>query len=230
MAGDHPPLPVELPHTRVPDLRRRRGRLLPRSRPRVPVVPRDPARPPPTAHGLTSTASVNIHPQTASLNFQTAPAGPPAHRRHVRAAGDPVHADRDRRLAQLRPGALARRARSRTSRTSLPGPTAAPRTTTSSRPRALRLHGDLRDARRPLGIAVTPSPEPVGAGATLTYTLNVANAGPSQANSVSLTDSLPAGVAFVSAPGRAGPARGPGRSPARSPRLGIARPARSRSA
>ena len=52
-----------------------------------------------------------------------------------------------------------------------------------------------------LGVSVTPSPEPVGAGAALTYTLNVANAGPSQANSVSLTDSLPAGVTFGSATG-----------------------------
>ena len=43
VAGHHSPLPVQLPHARLPDVLRRRERLLPGARPRVPVVPRDPA-------------------------------------------------------------------------------------------------------------------------------------------------------------------------------------------
>src|SRR5262249_42295498 len=52
-----------------------------------------------------------------------------------------------------------------------------------------------------LAIAASVSPEPVGAGLPLTYTLSVSNAGPSQANSVTVTDALPAGASFVSARG-----------------------------
>jgi len=52
-----------------------------------------------------------------------------------------------------------------------------------------------------LTITKGDSPDPVDAGATLTYTLNVSNAGPSTANSLSVTDTLPAGVGFVSATG-----------------------------
>ena len=44
-------------------------------------------------------------------------------------------------------------------------------------------------------------PEPVGAGTMLTYTLSVANAGPSQANAISVTDTLPPGTVFLSATG-----------------------------
>ena len=52
-----------------------------------------------------------------------------------------------------------------------------------------------------LSVGLQAAPEPVGAGATLTYTLSVANAGPSQANALTLTDTLPPGVVFVSASG-----------------------------
>jgi uncharacterized repeat protein (TIGR01451 family) len=63
----------------------------------------------------------------------------------------------------------------------------------------------------PLGVAITPSlpdlavvkagfPDPVVVGETLTYTVFVINYGPSIAGSVTLTDTLPAGVTFVSAP------------------------------
>ncbi|MCI0613806.1 DUF11 domain-containing protein, partial [bacterium] len=45
------------------------------------------------------------------------------------------------------------------------------------------------------------SPDPVGAGATLTYTITVDNFGPNNAKDSVLTDTLPAGVTFVSAPG-----------------------------
>ena len=50
-----------------------------------------------------------------------------------------------------------------------------------------------------LTITKTDSPDPVNAGATLTYTLLITNNGPSGATGVSVTDTLPAEVTFVSA-------------------------------
>src|SRR5207249_555203 len=50
-------------------------------------------------------------------------------------------------------------------------------------------------------ITKSDSPDPVLAGGTLTYTLSVSNAGPSTASSVTVTDTLPAGVTFQSASG-----------------------------
>ncbi len=50
-----------------------------------------------------------------------------------------------------------------------------------------------------LSIAKTDSPDPVTVGSTLTYTLSISNAGPSTANNVVVTDTLPASVAFGSA-------------------------------
>ncbi|MCP4658216.1 MAG: DUF11 domain-containing protein [bacterium] len=52
-----------------------------------------------------------------------------------------------------------------------------------------------------LSLTKGDSPDPVDAGATVTYLLSVANAGPSTATGLALTDTLPAGVAFVSASG-----------------------------
>ncbi len=52
-----------------------------------------------------------------------------------------------------------------------------------------------------LSIAITDSPDPVLGGANLVYTIAVANAGPSTATSLVMTDTLPAGVGFVSATG-----------------------------
>src|SRR5262249_19277864 len=52
-----------------------------------------------------------------------------------------------------------------------------------------------------LSIRKSDDPDPVTAGATLTYTLSVANAGPSTATGLTVTDTLPAGTAFVSATG-----------------------------
>jgi uncharacterized repeat protein (TIGR01451 family) len=52
-----------------------------------------------------------------------------------------------------------------------------------------------------LSCAKSDSPDPVAAGATLTYNLTVANAGPDTATLVSVTDTLPPGVTFLSASG-----------------------------
>jgi uncharacterized repeat protein (TIGR01451 family) len=53
-----------------------------------------------------------------------------------------------------------------------------------------------------LSISVNSS-SPVKVGSAITYTINVINAGPSTATSVTVTDILPAGVTFVSASGDA---------------------------
>src|SRR6185436_977012 len=50
-----------------------------------------------------------------------------------------------------------------------------------------------------LSLTKSDSPDPVLAGQLLTYSLSVANAGPSSATGVSVTDTLPAGVTFSSA-------------------------------
>ncbi len=52
-----------------------------------------------------------------------------------------------------------------------------------------------------LAITKTDSPDPVTAGEQLTYTITVDNLGPSDATNVTVTDTLPAGVSVVSAPG-----------------------------
>ena len=143
----------------------------------------------------------------------------------------PVHADGDPRITQHRPGTSAAGHLPERLRTSCPGPTGAPRTTTSRRPRA-RPPTPRRTRRTPISASPsTPSPEPVGAGATLTYTLNVANAG-SLAGQLRLAHRYPPRRSHIRLRGgaRAGPARAPGRSPARCPRSGSRRPRRSRSA
>jgi len=50
-----------------------------------------------------------------------------------------------------------------------------------------------------LSITKTDSPDPVSSGEQLTYTLTVANAGPSPATGVSVTDTLPGAVTYESA-------------------------------
>ena len=50
-----------------------------------------------------------------------------------------------------------------------------------------------------LSLTKTDSPDPVNAGQILTYTLTVHNAGPATGTGVTITDTLPAGVTFVSA-------------------------------
>jgi uncharacterized repeat protein (TIGR01451 family) len=58
--------------------------------------------------------------------------------------------------------------------------------------------GEAPSASADLSITKTSAPNPATAGANLTYKLTVANAGPSAASSVKVTDALPAGVAFIS--------------------------------
>jgi uncharacterized repeat protein (TIGR01451 family) len=52
-----------------------------------------------------------------------------------------------------------------------------------------------------LSITKTDSPDPVAINGTLTYTIDVSNAGPDDASAVKVVDTLPAGVGFVSATG-----------------------------
>jgi uncharacterized repeat protein (TIGR01451 family) len=55
-----------------------------------------------------------------------------------------------------------------------------------------------------LRIAKTDSPDPVGVGSILTYTMQVENLGPNAATGVTLSDQLPKGVDFVSATASSG--------------------------
>jgi uncharacterized repeat protein (TIGR01451 family) len=52
-----------------------------------------------------------------------------------------------------------------------------------------------------LSITKTDSPDPVTAGQTVTYTLQVTNNGPSNASSLTVTDTLPAGTTYLNATG-----------------------------
>jgi uncharacterized repeat protein (TIGR01451 family) len=55
-----------------------------------------------------------------------------------------------------------------------------------------------------LAISNSDSPDPVGVGSTLTYSIGVQNLGPDSAGKVTVTDALPKGVDFVSATSSAG--------------------------
>ncbi len=50
-----------------------------------------------------------------------------------------------------------------------------------------------------LGVTIVDSPDPVGVGSTLTYTIAVTNRGPVAATGIKLTNTLPASATFVSA-------------------------------
>ncbi len=75
-------------------------------------------------------------------------------------------------------------------------------------PTGRALDGEVEDYPTPavqpaadLSIAKSDSPDPVIAGTALSYTVTVMNAGPSPAQNVVVTDTLPAGVTFVSTVG-----------------------------
>jgi uncharacterized repeat protein (TIGR01451 family) len=55
-----------------------------------------------------------------------------------------------------------------------------------------------------LSITKTDSPDPVVAGQNITYTINFTNNGPSDAQTVTITDAIPANTTFVSASGPGG--------------------------
>ena len=59
----------------------------------------------------------------------------------------------------------------------------------------------LINAQADLSVTKSGPPTPVNAASNITYTLTVANAGPSAATSVVVTDALPANVTFLSATG-----------------------------
>jgi uncharacterized repeat protein (TIGR01451 family) len=56
-----------------------------------------------------------------------------------------------------------------------------------------------------LSVSKLASPDPVLAGNNITYTIEVSNAGPTQAQSVQLSDAVPVGTTFVSASQTSGP-------------------------
>ncbi|HEX9756175.1 MAG TPA: hypothetical protein VGB26_00070 [Nitrospiria bacterium] len=58
---------------------------------------------------------------------------------------------------------------------------------------------NVKAASSDLSLTKIDTPDPVSVGATLTYNINVINNGPSLANGVTVTDSLPGGVSFGSA-------------------------------
>src|SRR3989441_699057 len=76
-------------------------------------------------------------------------------------------------------------------------------------------------AQADLSITKTDNPDPVNAGATLTYTVTVTNSGPSTAANVQVTDNLPAGVTFQSASGTGWTCMQAGGGGTRTPRRGL---------
>jgi uncharacterized repeat protein (TIGR01451 family) len=171
--------------------------------------------------GLTNVASVSIQPQTASLNFQTSPTGlqltvgtsapqtTPFTQTVIVNSVNSVQATSPQgsfpsvwEYSSWSDGGAQNH--------NITAPAG-----TSSYTATYAIHADL-------AIAAGASPEPVGAGTTLTYTLNVSNAGPSQATSVSVTDTLPAGTTFGSASGAGWTCTGTGPVTCTLPSLGVA--------
>ncbi len=148
--------------------------------------------------GLSHTTTVSIHPQTVSLQFQTVPpglqlsvgtfTGTAPFTRTV------IHGS-DNALDALAPQGtfpsvwdFASWSDGGAEQHNVAASASASYTATYT------THADL-------SISASAAPEPVGAAADLTYTLGVANAGPSQATSISVTHNLPAGATLQSATG-----------------------------
>ncbi len=171
------------------------------------------------AGDLTHETSVDIQPQTVDLSFSTVPAGrqlsvgtftgaAPFTRTVIRNSSNGVDALAPQGtfpdvwdFASWSDGGAEQHA--------ITGTASASYTATYVR------HADL-------SIAIAASPEPVGAGANLTYTVDVANAGPSQASSLSVGVTLPAGSSYVSAGGTGWTCGGTGPVTCTMPSLGIA--------
>ncbi len=68
--------------------------------------------------------------------------------------------------------------------------------------------GDVAD----LALSKADSPDPVGVGSILTYTIEVSNQGPQDATGVTVTDRLPSQIAFVSATAGSGNCERKGRN------------------
>ena len=148
--------------------------------------------------GLSHTTTVSIHPQTVSLEFLTAPPGlqlevgtftgtAPFTRTVILGSGNQVDV--------LAPQGTFPNVWDFSSWSDGGGAQHSITATASGTYTATyATHADL-------SIAVSDAPEPVGAGAALTYSLTVTNAGPSQASDLSVTHSLPAGTSLQSASG-----------------------------
>ena len=73
--------------------------------------------------------------------------------------------------------------------------------TFDSVPDTVMITAEITEAQADLWIGITDDADPIVAGATISYTVAVNNQGPADAENVVVTDSLPAGVTFVSTTG-----------------------------
>ena len=172
------------------------------------------------SQALTGTASVNILPQTASLNFQTSPTG-----LQLTVGTSPPQTTPFTQTVIV--GSI-NSVQATSPQGSFPNiwefsswSDAGAQNHNVTAPAGVSSYTATYATHADLSIGASASPEPVGAGTTLTYTLNVANAGPSQAGSLSVTDTLPAGAAFVSAGGAGWTCTGTGTVSCTMPTLGL---------
>ncbi len=147
---------------------------------------------------LTSTASVNLNPQTVALTFQSIPSGllissgtltqpAPFTQTVIVNAQDTIVAPTQ--------GAYP------TTWEFVSWSDGGPQSHTITTPAAPATYTATFAAYADLSVAITGAPDSICQGVPLTYTLEVANAGPSRASAVSVADTLPAGATLVSAGG-----------------------------
>ncbi|MEX1245671.1 MAG: PQQ-dependent sugar dehydrogenase [Thermoanaerobaculia bacterium] len=171
--------------------------------------------------GLTHTASVLLQPQTSNLTFQTTPAG-----LQLTVGTAPPQTTPFTRTVIV--GSL-NSVEALTPQGSFPDvwdfsawSDGGAQTHNVTAPAAATTYTATYATHADLSLGATGSSEPAGAGATITYTLNVSNAGPSQANGLSVTDTLAPGTTFVSAGGAGWSCAGTGPVTCTLPALGIA--------